>query len=284
MTLTAPRTAPAPGLYPGVPFADYLAWPLPSQSSLKEGRNSMAHLHAAELGERVKAPTDDMLLGSALHTCFLEPELMPDHVALWTGERRAGAVWRAFCAEHEGKVILTRGLHEKLMGMLPKLRRHPFVREWAARIEHVECAVVGEMRGVAVKGRCDALTPEPMVDIKKVRTTDPAAFTRALVGFGYHLQASMYRRLFNRERFVLLLVEDEPPFDVVPYELSPAFLRAGARELDTLLDRYKFCRDRGAWPGRSEDPEPVLLEPPDWLVGEDAGGITIGGVGAFEED
>ena len=285
MTITAGQTRP--GLHAGVSLESYLRWPILSQTVLKEGRASMAHLHAAELEERSKIPTDAMLLGSALHVCFLEPEQMPGRVVLWEGPRRAGAEWKAFLAEHGAKVILTAGMYENLVGMVQSLRRAKFVRAWSGRIQDVEVAAVGEVCGIEMKGRCDALTEDPLVDLKKVRSADPRAITRAAIDYGYHVQAWVYLQLFQRDRFVLVCVEDQPPYDVVPYELSPAFVRAGESIGRRLLAQYKECQASGVWPGRGD--EVVTLEPPEWISDEPAhvsadteSVVMLGGVDPFE--
>src|SRR5688572_22040706 len=108
-------TLPEPGIHLGVPFADYLRWPFLSQSTLKEGRNSMAHLKARLDGQRSITVTDDMVLGSALHCAFLEPELMLQKVAVWDGDARRGKAWDEFCEENAGCFLLTRNMHTKLV-------------------------------------------------------------------------------------------------------------------------------------------------------------------------
>ena len=282
LTATSDTEAPAPGLHPNVPLATYLRWPLLSQSTLKEMRNSPAHLRAALDGERVKNVTDDMALGSALHTCFLEPEHMLTRVVRWDGGTRRGKAWDEFSAEHAERIILTPGYYESLVGMVKALRRHPFVREWVGRIQHTEVSCVGDVHGVPMKGRCDALTAEPMVDLKKVRTADPRAFTNAVLAYGYHWQAYIYGRLFNRERFVLLTVEDSEPFDVVAFEFSPAFIRLAEAEVIPMLDRYKWAVEHDSWPGRAE--EVVQLEVPEWAANEAESEVTVGGESAFDDD
>jgi hypothetical protein len=272
-----------PGIYHDVRFGEYLTWPYPSQSVLKHCRKSPAHYKAALEGSAEFKVTDDMTLGSALHTAFLEPELMPDTVVVWHGAARRGKEWEAFAAEHEGKYILTTPAYERLQGMVRALRRHPAVRQWISQIEYTEVCAVGTIHGLMMKSRCDALTAEPLVDLKKVRTCDLRLFTQQVVNFGYHIQGHIYQRQFNRDRVVLVAVEDSPPHDVVAYELSPAFLRAGEREANELIERVLECSATGRWPGRSA--EIVQLEVPDWALagaGEPEG-ITIGGVSAFDD-
>jgi hypothetical protein len=250
------------GLHLRVPFAEYLKWPFYSQSVLKEGRRSMAHLKAARDGERVKEPTDDMILGTALHCAFLEPEEKIDRVAVWREGVRRGARWEAFKDEHARRIILTESQDEKLEGMLASLRRHPVVRRWDADIEAVECSIVGMVNGLRMKGRCDALTPDPLIDLKKVADGVGYKVQRAAEDFGYHIQAAIYCQLFKRERFMLICVEDEPPYDVCPYEFSPGNLRRGAREAADLIARVLQCEETGCWPGRSDTP--IMLEAPAW--------------------
>lgn len=274
---------PADGVHYDIPFEDYLGWDLPSQTIIKEGRQSMAHLKAAVAGERVKEVTDDMALGTALHTAFLEPANMLTRVALWEGGTRRGKDWEAFRATHKGKTILTKPYFSKLIGMVSALRKHPVVKQWAARMEATEVSAVGTMEGVRLKARCDALTSDPLVDLKKVTSTDPRVITWTVLDFGYHIQAAVYRKLFGRDRFMLICQEGTPPYDVVPYELSPAFLRHGADDAAGLLQAYAYALKTGVWPGRSDDI--VTLEPPEWLVGaDDVENITFGGEALLKED
>ncbi len=102
----------------------------------------------------------------------------------------------------------------------------------------------------------------PLIDIKKVADGSPYKVTRATLDYGYDIQAAAYCELFGRDRFILMTVEDEPPYDVVPYELSPGWIRSGRRKLYNLIDQVLECEKTGIWPGRSA--EPVLLEQPEW--------------------
>lgn len=276
-------TIPSSGVHSHIDFGTYLRWPFLSQSTLKEGRASMSHMKASIDRERVKEPTDEMILGSALHVAFLEPELMPTRVVKWDGARRAGKEWTEFTCEHAGKIILTAGMYENLIGMVRSLRKHPEVKRWQSKIQDVEVSAIGSIDGVPFKGRTDALTADPLVDLKKVRSADPFMFTKQALAFGYDIQAYIYRELFNRDRFMLIAVEDSPPYDVVPFELTPGMLRHGEREAKGLIQSYKLCTESGVWPGRSD--EVVQLELPEWAAAQDeANAITIDGHAAFSEE
>lgn len=271
-------TTPGAEIHPNVPFDEYLAWPQLSQSSLKEGRRSMAHLYSAWQDGIGVEPTDDMLLGSALHCAFLEPELMPQRVVVYPKVRR-GKEWESFKAEHKGKIILTRTNYDHLVQMLPVLRKHKFTREWYSRIEDVEVSTVGEWCGVPLKARCDALTDEPLVDLKKVRDGDQRLFERQIYSLGYHIQGAVYCELFNRDRFVFLTVEGTPPYDVVPYALSKKALAIGRQEAIGLLQGVKHCLENECWPGRSD--ETIEVDVPEWADTSDEE-LTDGGINEEE--
>ncbi len=293
MTPLAPNPAPAgerktPGTYPDVPFAEYLTWPLMSQSVVKKGRReggSMRKLKCAIDGDNKKPPTDLMILGSGLHCCFLEPELMPTKIALWEGSARRGAEWEEFKAEHAGKAILTQEMHRKLTGMVKALRRRDEIREWASRIEAVELSCVGEIDGVPFKARCDGLTDDPIWDLKKFSSVDDRTVDQTIWTMGYHIQGYVYTTLFNRSRFCLGLVEDSEPYETRVIELSPRWLEIGRLETRDILRQVKECASSKppSWPERYTGID--VVEPPafveDRFGSERAKGITIGGVAAF---
>lgn len=271
------------GIYGEIPFADYLRCRRMSQSVLKCGRDSMKHLKYELDRQAADEPSDDMTLGSALHTCFLEPEQMPNRVARWDGPRRAGKEWEQFCDDNAHKAILTGGMHENLIGMVRSLRSHPEIKKWVAVIESVETSCLGEIEGIPFKGRVDALTDDPICDLKKIRSGDDRTVDRTIWDFGYHIQGYIYTRLFGRSRFCLGLIEGTEPFDVRVIELSQEWLKIGERETLALIQRVKKCIKDKNWPGRSEQLEEVV--PPQWVTDQIGGtvNVTIGGQEAFAD-
>lgn len=270
------------GIHHGIPFTEYLALDLMSQSTLKQGRESMRHLKAALDGQVKIVPTDDMILGSALHTAFLEPARFGDHVVEWTGERRYGKAWDEYKTEHAGKAILTKGYYANLCGMVAALREHPEISKWLGCVEDVEVSAIGVIGSVKFKGRADALAGDVVLDLKKVSSTDDRSINNAIDDYGYHIQAAIYRRLFGRERFLFGFVEGTAPHDVRVEELSPAWLEIGEREMLDLVQRYQECTASGVWPWRSDTTG--ILEPPVWKLEKGTGmKIDFGGVELPEE-
>ena len=257
-----PLFAPNVGEYEHVPFREYLTWDLPSQSTLKAAANSPLHLKAAVDGESRIEATDEMMLGTAMHVAFLEPEQMSQHVVCWEGDRRAGAAWVAFCAEHDGKTILTEGFYARLVGMTRALRKHPVVRSLSSRITRTELSVVGDVFGTVCKGRIDGEGDGLLVDLKTCRSAGTRQFTKSAMELGYHVQAAHYCALMPGREFVMVAVENLPPHDVVAFRLDKQFMRAGEDDLLVYIQMYQECLRTGNWPGRSNDV--VTLTLPEW--------------------
>lgn len=256
------------GTYPHMPFDQYLALRIWSQSTLKEARKSAAHARAAFDGYQQVA-TDAMQLGSALHLAFLEPEEAKEKIVTWEGKVRRGKEWDEFKALYQDKIILTINQTAQLAGMMQAMRANPYISAVSEMISDVEITEIGQACGLRCKGRIDALGfPDDEIgwDLKKVATADPFKFQRAIVDYGYDIQGALYCELFELDRFILIAVEEDPPHDVVPYELSPAMLRNGARKLEACAAVIRQAEKSGVWPGRSA--APVLLEPMEWdLIG-----------------
>ena len=251
--------------YRNLPLADYLAWPLWSQSSLKEAAKSALHAKAAR-DASVRPPTDAMVLGSALHLAFLEPERAEGKVVVWLGKARRGQAWWDFQVANHDKIILTMDQYDRLNGMLGALRNNPLVQALTDTVE-VEVAKIGDVCGLKMKGRADALgvlSIPGIYDLKTVKSADPRKFLNAVIQFGYDVQAAVYCELFERDNFTLIAVESDPPHDVVVFEMSKSMLASGRRKMLHCIEVVKQAEATGEWPGRSSTP--ITLEPPPWDV------------------
>ena len=264
------------GTFPHLPLAEYLALPIWSQSTVKEAQKSALHARAAFLTKR--EPTDAMVLASALHAAFLEPDEAKALIVTYEGKVRRGKEWEDFKSLYADKIILTINQTEQLAGMMHAMQANPYIREVSAAIGDIELSAIGEVCGLRMKGRVDALAGDVIFDIKKVTTADPFRFQQAIVSYSYDLQGAVYCELFEAGAFVLIAVEEDPPHDIVPYELSPAMLRNGMRKFERCAAVIRQAEDTGVWPGRSA--RPILLDPLEWDL---IGSVDFGGGPEREE-
>ncbi len=262
-----------PGVYLNVPERDYRASPIVSQSTLKAGRDSMAHLRHAIQTER--EPTDSMRLGTALHVAVLEPSEMVRKVAAWDGEARRGSAWNAFQMSNRNKTIITHGQHAVLRGMVNAIRNHPAARELFSAPYEVEASAIGTLHGLTMKARADALFADKIVDLKTCASTADRDIRNAIHDYGYAVQAYVYSELFRRRRFVFVFVESSPPHDVRCVELSEVWADIGRAETEGLIAKYRDAAASGVWPGRSDVIE--TIDPPTWVEDMFPAGATLGG-------
>lgn len=129
------------------------------------------------------------------------------------------------------------------------------------------------------KARLDRLAPPVgshphlIVDLKRMQvgTGDQDSRERTILRYGWDVQAAMYteavRIAFGVKecQFLWIFVEEQFPFDVVPFAASADTLEIGANKLLGYRREWAKCEALGVWPGACEGirPDGGL---PEWYV------------------
>ena len=236
-----------------------------------------------------KHPTDNMNLGTAVHTLVLEPEKFEDEIAVMPVLNLRTKDGRAqrdnFEADNVGKTTIKESDLPKALAMAESVRSHPMAALLLEDIV-VESSVYWWYRSMdpdddsqyksMLKVRPDALSvAHPVIiDLKTRADASYSGFIKAIQNFYYHVSAAMYLEGVNQCRellsdigyfaytkFVFVCVENTPPYCTALYELPPEYLDLGKtlyrRSLRTL--RTGLEED---WPGYPE--EIRMIEPPSW--------------------
>lgn len=269
----------APGTYRNIPFEKYCEWPQPSQSVLKRALISPAHLDASITRAYCLKPTDDMVFGSAAHYCLLEPALLLSKVAVFSGKVRRGKEWDEFRRENVGRTILTNQQFCDLESFQTAVRRNRMAREIMATVEETELSIVGNVEGVEVKGRIDALSKDTVWDIKTARSCDRFAFAKSAYSLGYDIQAALYSQLCGGKRFGFIVIENDAPYDVAILMPDDGFMKSGRDRLSVCLQVYQEGIATGHWPGRYTEPQPLSV--PEWAQADIADELKIDGEAAY---
>jgi hypothetical protein len=269
--------APAPGVYAGVPFEDYLRWDAVSQSQLKELARSPAHLRA-----KLAAPDEDseaLRIGRAVHAAVLEPDtfekafgIMPDGTDLRT---KVGKELRDAIAA-KGATPLKQAEADRVFGVRDAILAHAAAGHLIRSEGPAEQSLVwiDEETGVLCKARHDkhahAIGGGVVVDVKTTTDASPREFERTVFNFGYHRQGAFYMRGAEAlklpvSHFAIVAVEKDAPFACAVYRLNEAALDAGDAEVVALLNRFKRCTAAGTWPAYPETVQDLAL--PDWAWG-----------------
>ncbi len=251
---------------------DYDAIDAVNWSSLKHMGDSPLHYR-----HRLTEPredTDAMLLGRAVHTACLEPDRFPLDYAVWTGGRRAGKEWDAYCAANEGRDILREQDYLEVCVIRDAVRRHPLAVPYLLAPGPCETGIqwTDEATGLACKGRLDKVATidggKVLVDLKTARDIKARVFGSHAAKLGYHAQVAFY---FDGlvalgqapTRAVFVVVENKAPYDVAVYVATEDVLWAGREEYRALLGQLVRCRESDTWPGRYAEEQELVL--PAWL-------------------
>jgi len=142
--------------------------------------------------------------------------------------------------------------------------------------------------GVRCKARFDhwkegALT---VFDLKKVKCAHPDAIARAMIDYGWDIQAAAYVRAVEalvpeaagRVRFVILAVEPYPPHEVLVRPLAGTMRALGEWKWNKAISEWNRCLRARKWPGYSGMEEGI--EAPAWAMERMQESLAGGSVGA----
>lgn len=283
---------PEPGVYRGIPMAEYRAWACASNSQLTHLMRSPAHLRAYLEAPQKETPA--RILGTAIHTKVLEPETFgrsyfakpdPDpeiyrnadgseskNVANTKAYKDAVA---ALEMEHPGGIGLGASDHETCIGIDASIRAHESAGPTIEAATDVELSIVWDdpVTGVRCKARLDAYAPDlaggSIPDLKSAREGGILDFERAVLGFGYHRKAWFYLRGAREvglacRHFPLIAAEKEPPYAVDVYRVSEGVVTYVEDQMTALLELYAECQQQEWWPARPEHVREISIPDYGW--------------------
>ena len=274
--------APLPGIYEGVPAAEYFVWPYASSSRLTKLMRSPAHMRAEiQDGRRMTAA---LTLGSAIHTAVLEPwEFQKRYCLAPECDKRTKAgkeVWAKFCEGTKGLTPLKPEEASICASVLAASRRHSMANLLLSLPGKNEVSIVWDDPETRqrCKARIDRLCLDAglVVDLKTTEDACELAFTRSIFNYGYYRQGAFYLNGLKAngvdiEDFSIIAMEKTSPFAVAVYRLREDALEVGRRQLERLLARYAQCEREQSWPGYSTEIEDIGL--PSWALSQIEQGI-----------
>ena len=291
-----------PTIIHDLPFEDYKNIEAANASGLKVLLDrSPAHAH----GMPPKA-TDAMSMGTLIHTATLEPEklrveyaVLPDFPRTTNAGKAQRVEWLcdllgaaapASDQKTEGKrldeqlsaleqMLQRRGIttisqaqYDQAEAVAQAVKSHPLAAPLLDGAEpEVTLLANDPATGQLVKVRTDALksADDLIIDLKTAEDASFEAFSRAAGRYQYHLQAALYRWVYQwvTERtpgFIHIVVETKPPYGVVCYDMDSEAIERGGQRARFALSRWAECARTGHWPGYPT--EFVSLSLPKWSL------------------
>jgi len=260
-----------PGRYLDVPNEVYHRWDACNNSQLSHMKRSAAY--AFYRRHHYKEPTDAQALGTAIHCALLEPARFerhyrldpPNHKGEWPKGWRNSNDYKAQKSDllAHGFDILRQEHFDACRVLQEGVRENPRAAEIFDSACATEVSVVVESPdhpGVMLKVRPDLLCPDAgqIWDVKKTKNIDPDLFARDMFTFQYHQGSAFYLDAMNAlepgtyNQFGLLVVADDPPFEVRPYIVGERSIDLGRITYQARLKRWSECEADGHWPAGGE--------------------------------
>lgn len=299
-------TTLAPGFHRGVAMSDYMSDEISAVPSLSASTakllvsRSPAHAWSAHpkggrrRSEETEATREGALLDSLLlggdRDLVVLPDMMPNAKGAMVptnGEFRleSAKAWRDQ-QQAAGKMAVDKDELERAKGACEILREN-LARDGVVLDGEHQVTAVWEEAGVRCKGRFDHFKERELVvyDLKKVRCAHPKAIARAMVEYGWDVQAAAYVRAVEtlipdaagRVRFVLLAVEPYPPHEVLVRPLAGTTRALGDWKWNRALASWAECLRARKWPGYSG--MEAGIEAPAWAMAEMEEGLVGGSEG-----
>lgn len=266
--------AGTPGIYTGVPFSKYLACPAVSRSELCIMLDKSPQHYRSRNGGAVRASSEALSRGRALHTLLQEPELFSatfdrgpinPKTGLQYGANTNAWIEAEQEAESRGKCLYSDSWD--IDAMVEAVRENPESRRILAGRPLIEATLIWNdpASGVVCKARPDNLQMAAgiMIDIKTTESAHPSKFATSCVNYGYFDQAAHYQNGVKALTGVLvepwlIPVETEPPHAVACYRIADdssddeTMLTARMR-VAYALGKIAECEKSGKWPGYTGD-------------------------------
>lgn len=236
-------------------------------------RDYWHHYLNPDRGPEEQSP--DLILGSAIHSAVLEPDLFKSQFLVLPDldlRTKKGREERdLFVANNPGAAIITVEQRETALAVRDAVHTHPVASRLLRRgaAEQSWFAVDPET-GEQIKCRTDWFDDGAglIVDLKSTKDASPDGFGKSAANLRYHLQPPWYQDVFEAEFgaappwWVFLAVEKVPPYKIGIYYPTPEDIQLGRQMARRDFMRIIDCKRTGQWPDYATEAKPLML--PGW--------------------
>lgn len=216
-----------------------------------------------------------LVLGSAIHTAVLEPDLFDSEYVILPDldlRTKAGRAERdAFIAAHPGATVLTVEERKTALACATAVRRHPTVSQLFARGQAERSYfTIDQETGELIKCRLDWFNDAAglIVDLKSTDDASPSGFGKSAANFRYDLQPPWYQDVLRQEYgeappyWAFVAVEKKPPYKIGLYYPTPDQIEVGYRIARRDFLRILEHKRTGVWPDYGHEAQPLQI--PAW--------------------
>lgn len=218
-------------------------------------------------------PKTEFAIGGVAHTAILEPDLMTARYMVGPNARGNSNIWKQaeLEAAASGKLLVKPDEWNMGIAVRDSAYKNPMVRRlMEAPVIEQSGYWTDKETGVLCRVRPDIYSERHalLADIKTAANAAASKFTRSALDFGYHLQEAMYPEGWinagggDVDGFLFIVIEKDPPFMVVAYELEESASAEGFAVYRAALRKYATCLELDRWPGYPESVQKIDI--PRW--------------------
>lgn len=216
-------------------------------------------------------------IGRAAHRAILgcgdDYAAIPDDLLASNGaaSTKAAKEWSADCRD-AGRTPLKSDECDQIEAM--RIVAHARLLEYGIVLDPArsELAAVAQIEGIYCRAMLDNVPePEtrPILDFKTCEDASPEACLKAILNYGYDVQAEHYRAVWKaatgQDRpFVFIFQEKSAPYEVTLIKLSGSFEHYAQRRAAKARKIWGECIRSNNWPGYPIGMHEV--DPPAWLI------------------
>ena len=196
-----------------------------------------------------KEPTDNLILGSVIHTLILEPQkleseyiIMPELNLRTNADKAVKAEFEAE-AKATNKTLVKSEIFNQAEAVSKSFLNSSLSSFLKGEVK-AEASFFGEIDGVKVKARPDLILPKQQIIIDFKTTSQVGGgsadgFAKMAANFSYYIQAALYLEITNYKQFYFIVLETAEPFMVGCYKLDSEALEFGKSEIRRAIEIYK---------------------------------------------
>ena len=196
-----------------------------------------------------KEPTDNLILGSVIHTLILEPQkleseyiIMPE-LNLRTNADKAIKAELEAEAKATNKTLVKSEIFNQAEAVSKSFLNSSLSSFLRGEVK-AEASFFVEIDGVKVKARPDLILPQQQIIIDFKTTSQVGGgsadgFAKMAANFSYYIQASLYLEITEYKQFYFIVLETSEPFMVGCYKLDSEALEFGKSEIRRAIEIYK---------------------------------------------
>ena len=260
-------------LLPNILFDDYRKAAGINSHGLMDILRSPAHYFERRYNQKDEKESDALTFGRLLHFAILEPEHFQKHKAIQPPcDRRTidgKRTWSEFQATlSPDSIVVPDKFLDQLTRMSERILTHKITRGLFSKGLRETTLFWNDVQtGELCKARPDFISEKGyIVDLKTSRDARTESFSRDILKYGYHIQASHYCQGAETTRvclpkFIFVVIEKESPYEIKVMPAGVSVMGVGDQWRAKAMRTYAKCKKENKWPGYDHRAETVELPP-----------------------